>query len=230
MKKVTIIVLTLAFSIIKGFAQSEKTKHFEIDAMVGMHSYSSSFFHAINSVTWIQDPPSNVTEFSGYGTSILPAVQISYIFDNNIGIATGIVPITADNELFVEDETGTNYDFCVDQFNVNLGIVGRIQFSTLPVSINTGSGLMFSPFDISESIESNSGGSYLEGSDWAAGYYANASFQIRIVSFLRFKTQFTYSFIPASITLYDNEGNIEQNIHNLNVGGITLKTGLSFQL
>ena len=229
MKKLLIISL-IGIITIYGKAQEESTKHFEADLMVGMHHYSSSYFHAINSITWVQKPPVNYTEFSGYGTSILPSVQVSYFFSNNIGIAAGLTAITAENDLYVDDTTGTNYDYCTDQFNINLGISGRVDFRDSPISLNMGSGLIIAPFDISQSIESNTGGSYMYGNDSGVGFYGNASFQIKIISFLRFKTQLSYSFIPASITLYDTDGNVEKNIKNLNTGGITLKTGLSVQL
>ena len=229
MKKLTITIFILTFAFVNGFSQDEKTKHFEVDAMLGMHSYSSSFFHAINSVTWIQDPASNITEFSGYGKSMLPAINVSYFFKNNIGITAGFLAITAENDLYVDDGTGSNYDYSADQYNVSLGVTGRIPFKQSPFSIHMGSGFVVGDFDISESFTNNSGGTYLTGNDAGFGYYGSAAFQVRIISFLRFKTELVYGFIPAEITLHGSDGNIEQNISNLNVGGIALKTGISFQ-
>lgn len=229
MKKLAITIFILTFALVNGFAQDNKTKHFEVDAMVGMHSYSSSFFHAINSVTWIQDPASNFTEFSGYGKSMLPAINVSYFFNNNIGVTAGFLAITAENDLYVDDGTETNYDYSADQYNVNLGITGRIHFQESPFSIHMGSGFVVGDFDISESFTNNSGGTYLTGNDAGIGYYGSAAFHIKIISFLSFKSELVYSFIPAEITLYGSDGNIEQNVSNLNVGGVALKTGLSFQ-
>ncbi|GEM_PF-4435908 len=226
MKKIILISFITLFAANQIFAQEEKK--FEVNAMVGMHHYSSSFFHAINTVTWVQDPAGNFTDFSGYGTSILPAVNVSYYFNTTLGVTAGITPITAENDLYVDDATGTYYDYSADQFNINLGVSGRVFFDGTPLSLNMGSGFIFAPFDISQNIESSAGGSYLEGSDVGAGFYGNASFQIKIFSFMQYKTQFSYSYIPASITLNDTDGNVEQNINNLNVGGITLKTGFSF--
>lgn len=229
MKQFAIFTFFILLGIFQANSQENQKKHFEVDAMLGMYSYSSSFFHAINSVTWIQDPASNTTEFSGYGKSALPAINLSYFFENNIGITAGFLAITADNELYVDDATGTNYDYCVDQYNISLGVTGRFSFKESPFSINMGSGFIVAPFDISESITYNSGGSYLTGNNAGLGFYINTSFQLQIISFLRFKTELNYSYIPAEITLYGDEGNVEQNINNLNIGGIALKTGLSFQ-
>ena len=229
MKKITIILSILVFTSTIGLTQSNEKNHFEIDAMIGMYSYSSSFFHAINSVTWIQDPASNITEFTGYGKSMLPAINVSYYFKNNIGVTAGFLVITAENDLYVDDGTGTNYDYSADQYNVNLGITGRIQLNDSPFSMQMGSGLIVAGFDISESFTNNSGGRYLTGNDAGFGFYGSAAFNMRIISFLSFKTELAYSFIPAEISLYGSDGNIEQNISNLNVGGVALKTGLSFQ-
>jgi len=229
MKKSTLILSIFLITMSTGFAQDDQTNHFEVDAMVGMHSYSHSFFQAMNSVTWIQDPASNITEFSGYGKSILPAINVSYYFKNDIGITAGLLVITAENDLYVDDGTSANYDYSADQFNVNLGITGRIHFQDSPFAIQMGSGFVAGKFDISESFTNNSGGTYLTGNDAGLGLYGSAAFQVKIVSFLSFKTELVYSFIPAEITLYGSDGNIEQNISNLNVGGIALKTGLSFR-
>lgn len=229
MKKITLIFSIFVYFNSIGLAQDNKTKHFEIDAMLGMYSYSSSFFHAINSVTWIQEPAGNITEFSGYGKSMLPTINVSYYFKNNIGVTAGFLAITAENDLYVDDGTGTNYDYATDQYNVNLGVTGRIHFKESPLSVQMCSGFVVGDFDISESFTNNSGGTYLSGNDTGFGYYGSAAFRIRIISFLRFKTELAYSFIPAEITLYGSDGDIEQNISNLNVGGIALKTGLSFQ-
>jgi hypothetical protein len=229
MKKITFTILILAFAFVQGFSQDEKTKHFEVDAMLGMHSYSNAFFHAINSVTWIQDPSSNMTEFSGYGKSIQPAVNISYFFKNSIGVTAGLLVISAENDLYVDDGSGSNYDFSADQYNVSFGVAGRIHSNGSPFSIQMGSGLVVANFDISESFTNNNGGTYLAGNDVGLGYYGSGAFRIRILSFLSFKTELAYSFIPAEITLYGSDGNIEQNINNLNIGGMAIKTGLSFQ-
>ncbi len=229
MKKFTIVTVALLIAIMQGFAQDEKNKHFEIDAMIGFYSYSSSFFHALNSVTLIDGVPGATAEFSGYGESILPAFNVSYFFKNNIGITAGFLAISASNDLFVDDASGTNYNYCIDQYNISLGITGRLNFKESPLSVNIGSGIIAAPFDISESITTNSSGSYLSGNNGGVGFYGNAAFQIKIISFLSFKTEFNYSFIPAGITLNNDEGTVQQNIDNLNIGGITLKTGLSVQ-
>ncbi|HMA62807.1 MAG TPA: hypothetical protein VKP78_09180 [bacterium] len=229
MKKIILVALVLLLFVHLNFAQNSSKKHFEIDVMAGMNHYASSFFHARNSVLWYTDPAGNLTDFSGYGRSVLPAFNLNYFFNNGIGITAGGSPITADNSLYVDDGTASNYDYCIDQVNINVGIAGRLDVPNSPLSLNFSSGLIVAPFDISKSYESNSGGSYLEGDDLGVGFYGDASFQIKIISFLRIKTMIRYSFIPAEITLYGSDGKMEQNIHNLNIGGIAIKSGLSFQ-
>ena len=227
-KAVPTFLLIIALFVKHGYTQENNTEHFEIDAMVGMHHYSSTFFHALNTVTWTQNPAGDYTEFSGYGSSILPSFQITYFFKNNVGITTGIIPITAENDLFVDNANSTNYSYGIDQFNINIGVSGRINPTVSPVSINVGSGFIIAPFNISESISSATGGSYLTGNDAGLGFYGHAAFKIKIIPLLSFKTEFVYSYIPASITLYGADGNIEQNTENLNIGGLTLKPGFTF--
>jgi hypothetical protein len=38
-----------------------------------------------------------------------------------------------------------------------------------------------------------------------------------------------YSFIPSEVNLTNPDGDVEKNINNLNIGGFTMKSGLSFQ-
>lgn len=228
MKKITIITLISILAVSKVFAQNEKTRHFEINAMVGMHHYASSYFHAINSVTWFQNPDGNIPQFSGYGTSILPAFNASYFFNNNIGITAGITPINAENVLELGDTIGTRYSNTMKQNNINIGIVGRVYFEESPISINMSTGIVISPFEITNTFDSNTSGSYLTGNTTGIGFYGSGSFQIRIIKFLNFKTQFSYSFIPTEVNLFNpNNADIEQNINNLNIGGLTVKSGLS---
>lgn len=226
MKLIPAIILILTLIITSGFSQDKETKHFEIDVMLGMHQYSSSFFHAMNSVTWNADG-SNKPAFSGFGTSILPAFNVSYFFENNIGITAGVIPINAENDLYIDDPI--TYDYSADQLDIHLGVTGRVTFSNSPFALCMGTGLVLATFDLTTNIETATGGTYLSGNSAGLGFYANTSFQINIISFLNFKSELTYSFIPSDINLNDSDGNIEQNINNLNIGGTTLKTGLTFQ-
>jgi len=225
MKQITIILIVSILTISNGFGQNEKTKHFEIDVMAGMHNYSSSFFHAINSVTWYHNPDGNMSRFSGYGTSMMPAFNVSYFFNNDIGISIGYSPINAQHSLYIKG-TGNFYNKA-EQNNISIGVTGRISSKEKPISLNFGTGFIIAPFEINKHLEVNPGGFYLDGSSTGAGLYGMASFQIRILSFLQFKTGFNYSFIPADINLYDSGQDIEENIENLNIGGFTIKTGLS---
>lgn len=226
MKKMTIIFLTLALASSNGFAQDEETRHFEIDVMVGMHQYSSSFFHAVNSVTWYHNPDGNIPQFSGFGTSMMPAFNVSYFFNNDIGISVGYSPISAEHSLYIEN-TG-NYYNRIEQNNISIGVIGKINTKETPISINVGAGFIIAPYEISKHFETDAGGYYLDGSSTGAGLYGMASFQIRIMEFLQYKTGIDYNFIPTDINLYDTSQDIEENIENLNIGGFTLKTGLSF--
>lgn len=226
MKQITIIFLVIILATSNGFAQNEKTKHFEVDVMMGMHQYSSSFLHAINSVTWYHNPDGNTQQFSGFGTSMMPAFKVSYFFTNNIGVSIGYSPIIAEHSLYVEN-TGNFYNR-IEQNNLSIGVIGKINSQETPISINFGTGFIIAPFEISKHLEVDPGGFYLDGSSTGAGLYGMASFQIKILSFLQFKTGFDYSFIPTDINLYDSDQDIEQNIENLNIGGFTIKTGLSF--
>ena len=184
MKKITIITTLFLLTIFQVFAQNEKDKHFELDVMLGMHSYSNSFFHAINTVTLVDGVPGNSTEFSGYGTSMLPSLNFGYFFSNNIGIRAGFTPITVKNDIEMENGTRVDYNSnSITQYNINFGIEGKVRFNESPFLINMGSGIIAAPYDIAKNIESSSGVYYLSGNNTAFGYYANASFQIRIISF-----------------------------------------------
>jgi len=226
MKKITIMLLVLVLGISSAFAQIEKMTHFEIDTMVGAHQYSSSFFHAINSITWYNNPDASIPNFSGFGTSLMPSFNVKYFLSKNIGIFISYSPIIAENSLYVENIG--NYYNKIEQNNISVGVIGKIISTETPLSMNFGTGFIVAPFEINKHFDSDLGGFYLDGTSTGAGFYGMASFQIKILSFLQFKSEVNYSFIPTNINLTDSDQDVVENIENLNIGGFIIKTGLSF--
>ncbi|MDP8268706.1 MAG: OmpW family outer membrane protein [Candidatus Tenebribacter davisii] len=227
--KLTIIAILLTIACVH--AQTENFKHFEIDASINFWSPSSTHMKATNSATQvlIGDDYTSYGGISGYGTSIAPALNLTYYFKSNLGISLGFYPLIMDNELYIKntDTTYSNYENEASIVNFTLGISGRMQSSSA-YNLFYGCGLNFVPnYDLMMTSSSESTNpSDLEANDLALGFYFETGIKIKLYKFIALKTGTEYSFIPSELK-YTNSESVKIN-EKTNLGGLGLHTGLSF--
>ncbi|MCF6185760.1 MAG: hypothetical protein L3J56_14270 [Bacteroidales bacterium] len=229
--KTIIIIFTSLLTVTSAYAQNKDFKHFEINASVNFWTPSSTHMKATNNITQlhINDNYTSYGGISGYGTSIAPALNLTYYFKNNLGISLGFYPLITDNKLNVQetDTTFTNYENEAAIMNFTLGLTGRINTSEI-LNLYYGFGVNFVPnYDLMMTISTESSNpSDLEANDIAAGCYFKTGIQIKLYKFISLKTGIEYSFIPTELEYSNSEG-VQIN-EKTNLGGLGLQTGLSF--
>jgi len=229
--KTKLTIIAILFSIATVHAQNENFKHFEIDASVNFWTPSSTHMKATNSVTQVRidDNYTSYGGINGYGTSIAPALNLSYYFKNNLGISLGFYPLIMDNKLnvFETDSTFSNYENEAALINFTLGLSGRIPTSSA-FSLFYGFGINLVPvYDLmmTSSTESSDPRD-LEANDGTVGFYLKSGIKINLYKFISLKAGFEYSFIPVELE-YTNSENVKIN-EKTNLGGLGVQTGLSF--
>lgn len=211
------------------FSQDQQLRKLEIDIAAGFHSFSSAQLQAANSVTWYSDPGGQLHNLSGYGSSIMPAFGAAWYFTDNLGASLGVTIINAENDLFVEgNEAGYNYQNGMEQYHLTPALAFRHSPDKGRLTFNMKTGLVISPFYIDQLYETNDASYYISGEDLTGGPYTEIGIKLRLFKFLYLKTDIAYSFLKSDFTLYGD--NSETNYKNVNLGGITLKTGLTFSL
>jgi len=229
--KTKLTLLAVLISIASVQAQTENYKHFEINASVNFWTPSSIHMKAANSVTQVHvgDNYTSYGGISGYGTSIAPALNLTYYFKNNLGISLGFYPLIMDNKLHVleTDSTFSNYENEGSIVNLTLGLSGRMSTSSA-FSLFYGFGINFVPnyyLMMTLSTES-SDPSDLEAIDLAFGFYLKSGIKIRLYKFISLKAGIEYNFIPSELEYTNSEG-VKIN-EKTNLGGLGIQTGLSF--
>ncbi|HUX55288.1 MAG TPA: OmpW family outer membrane protein [Williamwhitmania sp.] len=228
--KLTIIAVLL--TVANVHAQTENFKHFEVDASINFWTPSSLHMKATNSVTQV-NVNNNYTSsggINGYGTSVAPALNLTYYFKNNLGISLGVSPIIMDNKLHVveTDSTFSNYENEASIIIFTLGLSGRIPTSS-PFSLNYGFGINFVPaYDLMMTLSTESSDPPdMEATGMAVGVYFNAGAKIKITNSIYFNTALAYSFIPVELEYTNGEHSAKIN-EKTNLGGLALQTGLSY--
>lgn len=232
MKTKLVIIALLLINLVNAQAQNEVVKHYEIDVLANFWTPSSSHMKASNSVTQVHIDNYYAQEggISGYGTSIAPALKLTYYFNNTLGISLGFYPLIMDNELNVQktDTSFSSYENQASIANFTLGIAGKIP-STSAMNIYYGAGINFIPnYDLEMKVKTESSNPRdLEASDVALGLYLNTGFNIKLNKFLSLKTGLEYSFIPRELEYNNGEG--VTIYEKTNLGGVGLHTGLVFK-
>jgi outer membrane protein W len=229
--KTTLAIITILLSITNVHAQNESFKHFEIDASINLWTPSSMHIKATNSVTQVHigDNYTSYGGISGYGTSIAPALNVSYYFKNNLGISLGFYPLIMNNELHVieTESTFSNYENEASIINFTIGLSGRMPTSSA-FSLYYGFGINFVPnYNLMMTLSTESTDpSDLEANDLALGLYLKSGVEIKLFKFISFKAGIDYSFIPSELEYTNSEG-VKIN-EKTNLGGLGLQTGFSF--
>ena len=228
--KTKLTILAILFSLAVANAQTEKFKHFEIDASVNFWTPSASHLKATNTFTQfkIDDNYYNSGSVSGYGTSLAPIIHITYNFKNDLGLSLGFYPVLAVNELNVKktDSTFSNFENNASIINFTLGLNGNIPSPSV-LKLYYGFGVNFVPNYnlIIHMVTENSAPSDLDANNLALGFYLNSGIKIKLFKSFSFRTGFEYSFIPAELEYTNSEGVTMQEKTNL--GGIGLQAGFS---
>ena len=229
--KLTFIIILMSFASLH--AQTEKFKHFEINASVNFWTPTSLHLKTSNSLTHYTYPNGSYVStgaLSGFGTSLAPGLNIKYYFNNKIGISLGIYMIHMDNELLVQetDSTFSSYENIADIPNFTLGVTGKLLTSEF-LQLFYETGINFIPgysFELQFSSES-SNPQDINAEGVALGVYGKTGATFKIVKSLYFKTALLYSFIPTELEYTNSEGSAKTN-EKTNLGGIGLETGVSF--
>jgi len=231
--KIKLTVITILISFTSLSAQTEKLKHFEINASVNFWTPTSLHLKTSNSVTQYSYPDGTYVStraLSGFGTSLAPGLNVTYYFNNKIGISLGFHMVHMDNELSVQetDSTFSRYENIADIPNFTLGVTGKLLtsesfqlFYETGINFISGYGLELQYSDeSSDPPDMNADG-------LALGVYCKTGANIKIVKSLYFKTALMYSYIPTEIEYTNGEASAKMN-EKTNLGGICLETGLSF--
>ena len=225
----------IAFFLIIGSAnaQNEKLKHFDINVSVNFWNPTSLHLKASNSVIQYRYPDGTYLStgtLSGYGTSLVPEVNIKYYFNKSIGISFGFYMVHMDNELYVQatDSTFFSYENIADIPNFTLGIIGNILTSkSLRLFYETGINIIPSYNLEMKFANETSQAQDLDAFGFALGLYCKTGIKFKIINSLFFQSALMYSYIPAEPEYTNSEGSVKIN-EKTNLGGIGLETGLSF--
>ena len=229
--KTKLTIIAILFTIACAQAQDTKIKHFEINVSANFWTPSSSHLKATNSVTQIHINDNYISDggISGYGTSIAPKIDLTYYFNNRLGISLGFYPLIMDNKLNIQktDTSFVNYENEAFIANFTLGLAGKIPTSTI-MTLYYGFGFNFvANYDLEKKVSTqNSNPPDIEANDMTGGLYLKTGIKIKLNKFLSLISGIEYSFIPAELEYANSEG-VKIN-EKTNLGGIGLQTGLSF--
>jgi outer membrane protein W len=223
--KLTIIAFFLIIG--NAHAQDENLKHFEIDVSVNFWTPSSTHMKATNSVTQIHINDNYISNggISGYGTSIAPKIDMTYYFNNCLGISLGFYPLIMDNKLNIQktDTSFVNYENEAFIANFTLGFAGKIPTSTI-MTLYYGFGFNFvANYDLEKKASKQLD---IEANDMTGGLYLKMGIKIKLYKFLSLISGIEYSFIPSKLEYTNSEG-VKIN-EKTDLGGLGLQTGLSF--
>ncbi len=229
--KTKLFIIPLLLTFLSTQAQDDNFKKLEFDASVNFWTPSALQMKAINSVTQIYYDNNyySTGDFGGFGTSIVPAFNLTYYFKNDIGISLGFYPLSMDNELHVQttDSTTSNYENYASISNLTLGVSGRLSTSEA-FSLYYGTGINYVPnydLTITTSTESTDPPD-LDALGSAVGFYFKTGIKFKVYKFLSINTGFDYTFIPCEIEFTSNDG-VKIN-EKTNLGGFGFKAGLTF--
>jgi outer membrane protein W len=227
MKHITFFLCVLAVLASTSYSAGQDLAKLEIDLAVGFHNFSSAQLQATNSVTWYSDPGGQIHNHSGYGMSIMPAFNAAWYFTDNLGASLGVTVVNAENDLFVEGhEANYNYQNTMEQYHLTPALAFRHSPDMGRVTFNMKTGLALVPFYIEHQYDADGGSYFMNGEDFAGGPFTEIGMKLQLFKFLYLKTDIAYTYLESSYTLY-GEG-AQTSYNNVNLGGITVKTGLTF--
>jgi hypothetical protein len=200
-------------------AQDSTYHHFEISASAMYWQPMSA--HLIGGYSTTGSPN---TEFNGYGNAIVPAINMAYYFDSNIGLSLSY------NYIALEKEQAATTNSANFQ-NIRLGFTARI-FDKSLFGLSFSTGINYVPtysfsmpmlFSNPQGIELNTDGSTL-------GVFFNAGLSIRVYKELIFITSFDYTYIPVELDYNTTIQNILiEQIETTHLGGLGIQAGLGFR-
>jgi len=216
-----------------SYGQTEKIKHFEFDTSIMLWSPSSLSLLSNNSVTQYAYPDGSYLSagsISGYGTSITPALDFTYFFNKELGITLGFEHVNMDNELSVieTDSTSSNYENIASVDHLTLGGMIRLDHSPRVRSYYSFGIDLVANYDLEQQYsDESSDPPDLNADDSAIGLYFEAGLRVRLYKFVSLNSGLNYSYIPVEMEYTNSEGTVKIN-EKTNLGGIGLKTGLTF--
>jgi outer membrane protein W len=209
------------------FSQDQQLRKFDIDVAAHFHSFSSAQLQAVNSVTQLYNSGTKITNHDGYGSCVTAGFNFAWYFSDNVGVSLGFFGFHLENDLYVENEDAwENHENTMEQYHINPALSLRHSPDNGRTIFNMKTGLALVPFFIKQQYEYNDGSYYLDGDNGVIGPFTEIGIKLRIFKFLYLKTDIAYSFLKTDYRLNGEDMHIEYK--NANLGGITLKTGLTF--
>lgn len=216
MKKI-FITLLLLFSLIYTKAQDSTYIHFDIKVSAIFWTPTSTHLLGTYRI-------GSFNKVDGFREAVIPAVELSYFFKNNIGISVGY------NYLQLEKVEG-EYKNAAYINNLRLGISGRLyEKSRFGFTFSTGLNYIASYDMMMDHGDPRLDPSNLRATGTSIGVYFNTGINIKIFKGLYFATQFDYTYIPTELTYTYSDDILDlTQTEQSNLGGLGLQMGLGFQ-
>ena len=171
----------------------------------------------------------------GYGSSVIPEVELKYYFNKNLALSFGGNIVYLDNTI-----SYYNNNYVLTQYE-NLGVITNLLLgltvknnrkSDYSTFFETGIDLVpyyFLSMSASLSFSSNAGASAsMDANGYALGIYSKIGVNINIVNFFSLYSAIVLNYVPETVTYYNNDDPTETITAKTNFGGIGIQLGVLF--